>query len=225
MIKNEDRIKVLLWDANVKLIEAMNLFDEEALAPENPVDIIFPVKTKLEKLWEDCIIREGWETTANWYIKRMDENKYRDVSEKTGVPWQVVASIHALEGSCNFNTHLHNGDPLTARTTHVPANRPVVGAPPFFWEESAIDALAYDNLTNVKDWTVEKTLDMLEKYNGKGYFNRGINTPYLWSGTQFYGDAPNIGKYVADGKFNPTYVSQQVGAVVFLKLLKWKPKT
>src|SRR5437870_4838633 len=37
------------------------------------------------------------------------------------------------------------GDPLTPRTTHEPKGRPSAGNPPFAWEDSAADALAFDN--------------------------------------------------------------------------------
>ena len=32
----------------------------------------------------------------------------------------AINRIHDLEASRNFNAHLHNGDPLTHRTVHVP---------------------------------------------------------------------------------------------------------
>ena len=49
--------------------------------------------------------------------------------------WQLLGIIHYLEGSCNFATHPHNGDKLTARTVHVPSGRPSKGQPPFTWED------------------------------------------------------------------------------------------
>ena len=67
--------------------------------------------------------------------------RYEKVGKALGIPWYVVGIIHSLEASGNFTRHLHNGDPLTARTTHVPAGRPKTGKPPFTWEQSAIDAL------------------------------------------------------------------------------------
>src|SRR5690349_18875789 len=67
------------------------------------------------------------------------QSVYEAISQDTGVPWAVIAAIHNLEGGLNFNTHLHNGDPLTARTTHVPRGRPRTGTPPFTFQESAAD--------------------------------------------------------------------------------------
>jgi lysozyme family protein len=140
--------------------------------------------------------------------------QYHAVTAATGVPWYVVGIFHALECSSNFATHLHNGDPLTARTVQVPKGRPVDGEPPFAWLDSAIDAMRYEGFDAWRDWTISGTLFVFEKYNGFGYRRRGtINSPYLWSGSQFYA----AGKFVADGKFSPTAVSRQIGAAVILR--------
>lgn len=142
--------------------------------------------------------------------------RYEAVAKETGFHWCVVAVIHSLESNQNFTTHLHNGDPLTARTVQVPAGRPIKGEPPFTWQESAIDALkGYSAPEGLED-----TLEFLERYNGLGYrYGAGMNTtppktsPYLWSGTDQY----IKGKYVADGAFDGNAVSQQIGAVLLLK--------
>ena len=47
--------------------------------------------------------------------------RYQNVETATGVPWHVIAAIHNLESSRRFDRHLHNGDPLTARTVHEPS--------------------------------------------------------------------------------------------------------
>ena len=143
---------------------------------------------------------------------KIDKNKsrYEAVSKSTGVPWYVIAVIHNMEASLNFTRHLHNGDRLTGRTTHVPIGRPVAGTPPFTWEESATDALTMQGMTKIKDWSIPNILLTLEKYNGGGYARRVINSPYLWAATNHYGDAPNIGKYTADGKFDPKAISHQI---------------
>src|SRR5262249_16489898 len=78
------------------------------------------------------------------------KSRYDQVANATGVPWYVVAMIHEMEGGLNFATHLHNGDPLTARTVHVPVGRPPTGSPPFLWEDSAVDALALDGFTAIR---------------------------------------------------------------------------
>lgn len=139
------------------------------------------------------------------------QDQYQKVENATGVPWDVVAVIHYRESSLNFHTHLHNGDPLTERTVHVPRGRPISGTPPFAWYESAIDALG----THKGVWDIPVRLRFLEAYNGLGYKKRGLPSPYLWSWTDQY----TAGKYVADGEFSYSVVDMQCGAVPLMKVL------
>lgn len=139
---------------------------------------------------------------------------YRKVEAVTGVPAAVIAVIHIREANGDFATHLHNGDPLNQRTYHVPAGRPTIGDPPFTWEESATDALRFQGLTGLQ-WTIEQAAFRLEGYNGFGYRNRGLRSPYLWGGT----NQQEPGKYVADGKFDPATVDRQLGCMPLLAKL------
>ncbi len=144
------------------------------------------------------------------------QERYQMVANRlTNIPWFVIGLIHSLEADLDWQTHLHNGDPLSKRTIHTPRGRPALGNPPFSWEESAIDALRYDGLDEWADWSVAGILYMLEKFNGIGYRSRGIDSPYLWSGCQHY----TKGKFVADGKWSPSAVSEQLGAAVLLHAL------
>jgi lysozyme family protein len=59
-------------------------------------------------------------------------------------------------------------------------------------------------------------LYLLERFNGKGYINRNMPSPYLWSGTNQYVK----GKYIADGVFSADAVSKQVGCATLMKYLK-----
>jgi len=129
----------------------------------------------------------------------------------------MIGPIHVRESSLSFKAHLHCGDPLTARTVHVPKGRPTKGSPPFTFEESAIDALTMPphRLDQVKDWSVERILFETEKYNGWGYLGKG-NSPYLWSWTNLY----KGGKYVADHVYSATAVDPQPGCVAILKSLE-----
>jgi lysozyme family protein len=152
-------------------------------------------------------------------VKKIKANKakYLSVQKELGIPWFFVACIHNMESSLNFTRHLHNGDPLTARTKQVPSGRPKKGNPPFTWEESAIDALTYMGLHKWTDWSLPGMLYKLEEYNGFGYRRNHPNvlTPYLWSFSNHY----TKGKYVADGKWSDSAISNQCGAVVILKEL------
>jgi lysozyme family protein len=153
-------------------------------------------------------------TFGNELLRGRD--RYTIVQVATSVPWFVIGLIHGLEGSFSWHTHLHNGDPLTARTVHEPRGRPAGGQPPFTWEESAADALAFDRLTEWKQWDVAGIAYQLESYNGWGYRNRHhIASPYLWSMSNHY----ERGKYTSDGHFDANAVSQQVGAMTALHWL------
>jgi lysozyme family protein len=170
-------------------------------------------------LFDSCLIRPERAPVVNQVAARIVANRgrYERVGKPLGIPWYVVGLIHTMESSMNFSTHLHNGDPLTARTKRVPAGRPPTGEPPFTWEESASDALTLREFPKWKDWSVPGILYKLEEYNGFGYRDHhpDVPSPYLWSFSNHY----TRGKYVADGSFSPTAVSQQCGAAVLLKRL------
>ena len=144
--------------------------------------------------------------------------QYKEVQAATGVDWKFIAIVHSLECNCRFDEHLHNGDSLKKRTVNVPAGRPLKGNPPFTWKDSAIDSLNYQKLNGSIDWSIEGILYQLESYNGWGYRNNhGINTPYLWAGSNLY----QHGKYTSDGHFDQNAVSKQIGgALILQKLLK-----
>jgi lysozyme family protein len=180
-------------------------------------------------LWNTSRTREDKVAIITTVCDRMHEHelRYLIVAQKLHrTPWEVVAVIHHLEGGGNFSTHLHNGDPLTARTVHVPAGRPEHGEPPFTWEYSAVSALTDKGAQKIERWDVPTTLYFLEKYNGMGYRHHDIPSPYLWSFTWTKDGKPIYvkGKYVTDGKWNPDCVSKQIGAVALLRGLNWVPQ-
>jgi lysozyme family protein len=147
----------------------------------------------------------------------------KDIFSGTGffnsssVPWYFLACVHYMECSFSFKRHLHNGDPLTGYTVHVPAHRPKVGhPPPFTFEESAVDAIKLMKYDQVTNWSLPFILLKLEGYNGFGYNKKGIKTPYLWSFSNHY----TKGKYVKDGVYDANAVSTQLGAAVILKRME-----
>jgi len=174
------------------------------------------LRQQYQNLFSTCVVNPGRVPIANSIIARIvpNQGRYQSVAGPLGIPWYFVAVIHNMECGLNFSQHLHNGDPLTARTVHVPAGRPPNGQPPFTWEQSATDALTFEGFANLSDWSLPVILYRLEAYNGFGYRNRTppINTPYLWGFSNQY----ISGKYVADGVFDPNAVSTQCGAGVLL---------
>lgn len=170
-------------------------------------------------LWGTLSIRPERRPAALAMARQIHSCKarYRAVEVATGVPWYVVGLIHAMEAALSWSTHLHNGDPLSARTINAPKGRPETGSAPFTWEESAIDALDHDGLDDVRDWSIERICYELESYNGWGYrrYHADVLSPYLWSFSAHY----SRGKYAADGVWDQELESEQCGAMVLLRCL------
>lgn len=172
------------------------------------------------QLFKTCEIRSANRSTVQWYVSKITDparrKQYEQVFEETCVPWYAVAIIHGMECSFDFNSHLHNGDSLKAKTKQVPAGRPNPWLPPSDWVSSAVDALRYDKLHEQADWSLARMLYRWEGYNGwRSRVLYKINTPYLWSFSNHY----TKGKFVADNKWDPNAVSKQCGAAVMLKAL------
>jgi lysozyme family protein len=157
----------------------------------------------------------GNEKMANTVARIMAHKAdYLNIQKATGVPWMLTAAIHARESNNNFSTYLHNGEPLGKETTKVPKGI-------FFekgqWKEAAIDALQSKNNFSIKsDASLGEMALFAERYNGLGYRNRGLSSPYVYSGTGNY----KVGKYVADGKFDASTVDQQLGVMPIILALR-----
>ena len=123
-----------------------------------------------KSLWDTAAIRPERLKEVKAVAKTLRGLKptYDEVSAATTVPWFIVGLIHSLEATFDMEAHLHNGDPLTARTVQVPSGRPKNGSPTFSWAASAIDALTMHGMQNIgKDgWSIERISFELERYNG-----------------------------------------------------------
>lgn len=192
-------------------------------APARPAQIPVPTKeftpevaAELAYLWDTLSITDP--DRFDWYLAKLKSGqaRYQAISQATNVPWWFIGLIHGMECGFDFRKHLHNGDPLTARTVLVPAGRPLDGKPPFTFEQSAVDALRMKDYDENRDWSIPRVLWMLERYNGFGYrLYRKMPSPYLWAGTNHY----SKGKYVADGKWDANAVSKQAGVAGQLRLI------
>jgi lysozyme family protein len=175
------------------------------------------LRQEYDTLFNTCNIRADKAKEVESLVTKIAANqpRYAAVESELGVPWFFVGAVHCMEASLDFTCHLHNGDPLTARTVHVPAGRPKDGQPPFTWEQSATDALTLQGVDRWRDWSVPGLLYKLEGYNGFGYRlrNTGVLSPYLWSYSNHY----TSGKFVQDGVFSLGAVSKQCGAAVLLR--------
>lgn len=140
------------------------------------------------------------------------KDTYQQIESASGVPWYSIAVMHRRESNADFHTYLGNGDPLDRPTTNVP-----VGRGPFAtFLAGALDALHLDGLDKVvPPWPIEKVLYWNEVFNGQGYHNKGLPSPYLWGGTNIQ----KRGKYVRDGVFDPNVMDTQPGCAPILWMI------
>lgn len=156
----------------------------------------------------------------SWYKKvilpKLINNQafYKAAANATGIPAVMIMLMHIRESSSDlgkFLTYLGNGQPFNKKTTIVPKGR----GPWSSWINAAVDAIQLKKLDAIKDWTLERMLYELEGFNGYGYRGKGINSPYVWSGTNHY----MKGKYVADGKYDANAVDGQVGVYTYFQMI------
>ncbi|MGH6921371.1 MAG: TIGR02594 family protein [Geminicoccaceae bacterium] len=197
---------VLAGVTAANLAPPRHAFDFETLRPE------------YQQYFAACLINDEWRQETDAACARIEaaRPRYVALSDRTGVPWHVIGLLHHMESGCNFDRHLHNGDPLAAQTVREPKGRPV--APPangvrYTWEESAEDALI--DVHSEGAWSIERLLFHAERYNGWGYRTRTLPSAYLWSGSNLYVK----GKFVRDGVFDPEAPSGQLGVATVLRRL------
>ena len=146
--------------------------------------------------------QENWET---------NKARYQSVAQQTNMPAKLIAAIHWRESSGNFNTYLHQGDPLGRPAVNHPKNIPIFHV----WEDAAVHALTMkahhqESLDMHSDTTsVGKIGAFSELYNGLGYHYRDNHSPYVYAGSSAY----EKGKYVADGRYDGNVVDKQVGVI------------
>jgi lysozyme family protein/peptidoglycan hydrolase-like protein with peptidoglycan-binding domain len=178
-------------------------------------------KAGYENNWQNMQIRPGTAGQANREAARLLKNKsiYQQIETITRVPWYFIGLCHDRESGFDLNTYLGNGQALNRVTTIVPKGRgPFLG--PNAFVDGAVDALRIQGFVGATDWSIARTLFRLEGFNGFGYHSRGVNSPYLWSGSTVYGPPEErAGKFVADGVFDPNKVDPQLGVAVILKEL------
>lgn len=167
--------------------------------------------------WMQARLTSGPQATAVAKTLIGNQARYLTVARQTGVPWFVIAVIHQREAAGDFRGVLHNGERIIGtvrKTTLVPKGR----GPFASWEASALDALVncHPYAARNTDWSIGATLTLLERYNGLGYFSRGLASPYLWAGTDQYVK----GKYVRDGVFDANAVDGQLGCAGLLMALQ-----
>jgi lysozyme family protein/peptidoglycan hydrolase-like protein with peptidoglycan-binding domain len=178
-------------------------------------------KAGYESNWQKMQIRPESAGQARKEAAELLHNKsiYQEIEALTHVPWFFIGLCHDRERHFNLHTYLGNGQDLNRVTTIVPKGRgPFLG--PNAFVDGAVDALRNQKLVGATDWSLARTLFRLEAFNGFGYHSRGVNSPYLWSGSTVYGPPEERkGKFVADGVFDPNELDPQLGVAVVLKEL------
>jgi len=168
---------------------------------------------------------KNMERQVNRFLENYEKNKkrYKKVSDETNLPPILIATLHEMESSMNFNNYLHNGQRLGETTTIIPKG---ILFKKGEWEKAAIHALGgnqvdengnkskpYFQELRVSLGITAQTTDMAklmafaEKYNGLGYRSKGETSAYVYGGTSL---APK-GKYVRDGEFDEKQRGTRVG--------------
>jgi lysozyme family protein len=168
------------------------------------------LKDANERRFKNARLTRNYASIARRLIEPTAKARYQLVSQRTGVPWAVIAVIHMRESSQDWARSLAQGDPWNRVSVHVPAGR----GPFNSWADAAVDALVncHPYIARNKDWSIGGTLTRLEEYNGLGYAAKGRPSPYIWAGTDQYVS----GKYVRDGVYDPNHVDTQPGCANLL---------
>lgn len=145
--------------------------------------------------------------------------RYAAVSAKTGVPEVWMAASFEREAGSNFALSPAQGDRWDRCSIHVPRNR----GPFSSWAAAAEDAYHLDGLDRVgaENWTWARALFEGELFNGFGYRDfHHMHSPYLWGATNIQ----QPGKYVADGRFDPDAMDEQIGmAPIMVRMVELRP--
>jgi lysozyme family protein len=172
-----------------------------------------------QSLWDTMhIIRDAAELQRLSDKIKLSGIMYHQVELQTGIPWQMIAVIHVREAGeqdiGRWKCVLHNGEKIVGtdqKTRLVPSGR----GPFHDWVSAAVDALRLQGFDKYSDWTVARVLWALEPFNGYGYRNKGLRSPYLWASTNHQ----QLGKYIADGVFDAHVMDSQIGCAALLKYL------
>lgn len=211
----------MIWDWFKRIFTKKVVVTEDSPGHE----LIEGTKPWYRRSYDRCEFDAGYEQKVanDARLVLSHKERYEKAGKILGIPWFVIGGIHFKEASCNFAGCLHNGQRVIGKdavrmglkTTIVP-----VGRGPFAtWEDSCVDAIRMHPIGRVTDWELGNMLYHVERYNGTGYLTgagRAETSPYLWARTSINDDR---GKYVRDGKFDPTASTQSTTG--FCAILKW----
>jgi len=146
----------------------------------------YDIPTKLEA--DELILRK--------YL--FNKGIYDQISLATQIPPELIFALHYRESNCDITKSIADG------------KVPIVD-----FVGDAINVLKQRGSNIPSTWDLASALDFAEKYNGLGYRNYGILSPYLFAGTNLY----QKGKFIDDNVFDPNAVDKQLGVAVLLSEL------
>jgi len=155
--------------------------------------------------------------TAKTLIKYIDNKDYKPGCDATGVPQIVAAASFEREASSNFKLNPAQGWPLNSRSRDVPYNGPFDN-----WTTAQIAAYKIDGLDKIgaPNWSWEQACYEEELFNGFGYRQYGVHSPYLWAGTSNY----IKGKFTSDHGYDPNEVDTQLGVIpIMYRIVQLRP--
>lgn len=153
------------------------------------------------------------------FMKNWEKNhaRYEGISSSSGIPAKLIAALHWRESTGDFGTYLHQGDPLGKAAVNEPADIPLFKE----WEPAAEHALGLKNKTRdafkIGTGTQDEAalMSYAERYNGLGYHNKGVPSPYVLTGTDQY----KSGKFVADGVYDGDHKDDQLGVLGMMRAI------
>ncbi len=162
----------------------------------------------------DDIVIVRYRPQIDLAIKKILANRanFEKAVEGTFIPWWWVACVMYRENGVDMSRQLLNGQRWDRITTLVPKGLGPWGS----WIDSAKFALAKYRGEGMHHWDIATAIVEWEKWNGLGYKRRGLNSPYVYSGTS----RQNPGLYVADGKFDPRKMDPRPGCLAIYIGLK-----
>lgn len=144
--------------------------------------------------------------------------EWDDVEGRTGVKRLWGFASFERESSSDYRCSPAQGD----RWDQVSKNVPRGLGPYANWGASCVASYRIDHLDLVKVWAWLRALYEAELFNGFGYRQFGIHSPYLWAWMTAYRDGD--GKYDFDGHFKRGLTDQQCGIVaLMLTMLRLDP--
>lgn len=182
---------------------------------EHPFKVLRP---EYERLLAAMVITrpQAVEAAARSIIKNVPKY-YAPVEKANRVPAIETGVLNMRESDEDFRTGLGQGDPWNKVSVHVPR-----GYGPFAsWYDAAIFYEHYDHLDdNTAPWDYAYACWKSEIWNGFGYRSHGVNSPYLWAGSNHQ----EPGKYVADGVWDSGARDTQLGVIpVMMKAIQLEP--